>query len=181
MGIHALSFFPTEMGVGRCMENAGEWLLRHQQSNGSWYNLGDPKYPYQVHTTVFALDAIELSHQQDTSHPRVTFTLDRNIQYPADTKTQMRTVGKVKIDYTSQVVVYKGQEIRIRGSFNWDLLVKLLEARGSIVTLEEIRKLTDNVNVRIGELKRSLRSSGGAVLADAITNQRIVGYYMDLE
>ena len=182
MGIHAL-FAANPFGAKRCMENAGEWLLRHQQSNGSWYHLGNPERGYEVHATVLAMDAIDISHQQDTSHPQVTFTIDRQLADPVDVTNPIRTVGKVKIDYTSQVIVYKGQDIRIAGSSAWDLLVKLLEAKGKVVTHEDIKTLTDRpeVNVIIGELKKQLVSSEGETLANAIKNQRNVGYYIDLQ
>jgi hypothetical protein len=159
---------------------ASRWLARNQTLYGQWYNssVANP-----IDISVLTLDAMSLSYPEEVRPAKVTFTCNLKAADLADAKQQIRRVGKVQIDDTSQVVVYKGQEIRIRGSFNWDLLLRLLEAGKRVVTLEEIRKLThrDNVNVRIGELKKQLRSSEGAALADGITSQRGVGYYMDLE
>jgi hypothetical protein len=61
MGIHAL--YPTrENGSKRCIDKTVKWLLRHQQPNGGWYQLGRETSPNNVYTTVFVLDALELAN-----------------------------------------------------------------------------------------------------------------------
>jgi len=60
IGIHAL-FLANPFGARRCIKRAAQWLLKHQKPDGGWYHLGSSKYPYQVHTTVLVLDALELA------------------------------------------------------------------------------------------------------------------------
>jgi hypothetical protein len=72
MGIHAL-FSTKVFGMRRCIENAAEWLLKRQQTDGGWYQLGNPKYPYQVHTTVMVLDALELAFSPEKKQPLTTY------------------------------------------------------------------------------------------------------------
>jgi hypothetical protein len=182
MGIHAL-FVAKPSGAKTCIENAAQWLLGHQGSNGGWYHLGSPKYGHQVHATVLALDALELSSHQGTSHPQVTFTYDPNTKYPTDVKNGFEAIGKVQINDKLHTIVYEGDQIKIGGVDDWDLLTKLIRANGETVTHENLKALTQraDINVKVGELKAQLRSCGGAALADAIKNQRLVGYYIDLK
>lgn len=64
MAIHAL-FLTKPFGGKGCLEKAAGWLLEQQQADGGWYHLGNPKYSYQVHTTVMVLDALELAEGGD--------------------------------------------------------------------------------------------------------------------
>jgi len=74
MGIHAL-FSANAFGAKGCIEKAAGWLLKQQQVDGGWYQLGDPKYPFQMHTTVMVLDALELAE----GGKQTTFTLPAKV------------------------------------------------------------------------------------------------------
>ncbi len=175
MGIHAL-FSANVFGAKGCIEKAAGWLLKQQQADGGWYQLGDPKYPYQVHTTVMVLDALELA----TGGKQTTFT-------PCLAGSSQNVINNkdpdLSIDEETQTMTYKGKQIKIGGTSDWDLLTMLIKANGETVTSEKLVAHTKrhDINVRIGELKKHLCSSGGAEFANAIRNQRGVGYYIKLK
>lgn len=72
MGIHAL-FVAKPFGAERCIENAAQWLLGHQGSDGGWYHLGNPKNGYGVHATVLALDALAIAITPEKKKPVITY------------------------------------------------------------------------------------------------------------
>jgi hypothetical protein len=74
MGIHALSL-TNAFGAESSTEKAASWLLQHQHSDGGWYQHDNPKYEDSIHTTVMAMDSIELAN----GGKQVTFRIDGSI------------------------------------------------------------------------------------------------------
>lgn len=89
------------------------------------------------------------------------------------------------VDKKNQRLIFNNQIIPFPGSVYWDLFLLLYNKKGKPASHEEIMKVNERgrVNVLIGELKTYLKKIGGsegAIIADAIENQRSVGYRLNL-
>jgi DNA-binding response OmpR family regulator len=179
MGIHAL-FMAQPFGAKKCIEKAAGWLLKQQQADGGWYHLGNPKYPYQVHTTVMVLDAMSMA----TTGDHLTFT--PNIQMDSKDCNNGGVVTKtddLSINEKTQTICYEGKKINIGGGgATWLLFLTLYENRGEVVSQEDLRSAVgvhDIHKVRY-DLCQSLRNKGADELAEKIKNAYANGYYLEI-
>jgi len=179
MGIHAV-FLANPKGSERSIKKAVEWLLRQQQSDGAWYQHNSPKYPHPVHTTVLALDAIEMAE----GGGKLTF--DPNMQLESKQKDDSDIITKasdLSIDEKIHTIIYQGKKIRIGGAgATWEFFTLLYKKRGEVVPLEELRdsiRIYDINKIKY-DLVRSLIDKGAEELAEKIKSLHSVGYYLDI-
>ena len=105
IGILAL-YLANSPGTKISIEKAAYWLLQHQQANGGWYQYGNPKYPFQVHTTVLILDALELAG----GGTQVTFSLPENKIQSKETLPIQNELGNVIIQAKGSIYLQKSSE-----------------------------------------------------------------------
>lgn len=95
---------------------------------------------------------------------------------PAATQSARRHEPTIN-ENAHTVTMPDGQLIRVGGIEAWELFVKLWNARPSPVDVQAITGRDGRE--AISDLKRVLKQAGGHALANAIRNQRGVGYYLD--
>lgn len=95
----------------------------------------------------------------------------------------LKDKSPLTVDKETQTIIFNGHRIRFPGTKNWQLFELLYMANGKTVPFKDIEAKTDRPdhNVFVGELRAHLKSDGGETIAQAIKNQRSVGYFLDLD
>lgn len=188
--IHTV-FYVKPAGMVPFLQKAKEWLLTQQTPYGYWYDgVNNPEY-----TTVLVLDAINLINGDgQPSFPiktvlsygddQLLISYSSSYQKVDDSVKFNKTTNRVlDIDSENHAITYRGKEYRFGGEENWQLLLSLIDLKGSVLKHEKIYELTGRANhevsLRMGELRKYLKKSKAHFLIKAIKSQRNVGYYFD--